>query len=320
MDFKTKPIDIETIVADDGIQVRERLDEEHIADLVAVIEDNRAREIPAVVVFFDGSIHWLADGFHRRAAHVRAASQKIMAEVRHGSKDEAKFFAAGANTRNGMRLTGGDKARAIRLLHATAKGSKMGPTEIARHVGCSRKHVHETLGVSPGNTTQHPVVSARDLKRAAIEATLRAHPERSNQEIADAHGAHRTTVYAIRKELAIPEPPANNTKCDHETIDRLLRGGEHTHQEIADSVGVSTKTVGVRAKAIGIDSRAERKKQRQPRAPHPNDSAERLNARPPKRYDDWLLDMQRLYRRGTDEQRAEFREWLTDEREGERAA
>jgi hypothetical protein len=50
-------------------------------------------EFPPVVVFHDGTDHWLADGFHRLLAHEKAGLVDILADVRQGTKRDALLFA-----------------------------------------------------------------------------------------------------------------------------------------------------------------------------------------------------------------------------------
>jgi uncharacterized ParB-like nuclease family protein len=46
-------------------------------------------KFPPVVVFYDGEKYWLADGYHRLAAHATAGKETIAAEVHEGTKRDA---------------------------------------------------------------------------------------------------------------------------------------------------------------------------------------------------------------------------------------
>jgi uncharacterized ParB-like nuclease family protein len=71
---------------------------------------------PPVSVVYDGSDYWLWDGFHRHEAHEMAGRQKIMAEVRQGTRRDAVLLAAGANSGHGLRRSNDDKRRAVEYL------------------------------------------------------------------------------------------------------------------------------------------------------------------------------------------------------------
>lgn len=73
-------------------------------------------EFPPVVVFHDGTDHWLADGFHRLLAHEKAGLVDILADVRQGTKRDALLFAVGANASHGLPRTNKDKRRAVEIL------------------------------------------------------------------------------------------------------------------------------------------------------------------------------------------------------------
>jgi len=72
--------------------------------------------LPPVVVFYDGTAYWLADGFHRVAAHVKAGRESVLADVRQGHRRDAILHSVGANAAHGLRRTNADKRRAVEIL------------------------------------------------------------------------------------------------------------------------------------------------------------------------------------------------------------
>ena len=62
-------------------------------------------KFPPVVVFDDGKDRWLADGFHCVLAAEQARLRSILAEVRPGTREDAQWFALGANQQHGLRRT-----------------------------------------------------------------------------------------------------------------------------------------------------------------------------------------------------------------------
>ncbi|MFH1418779.1 MAG: hypothetical protein ABII12_10915 [Planctomycetota bacterium] len=119
-----------------SVQVRLKLED---AIVNAYIERMQAGDkFPPVVAFRDGAVYWLADGFHRAEA-VEALKRRIEARVIEGTKEDAAWYALGANRPNGFRMSTGDKERAVK------RALKMRPGEsnvmIANHVGVSDKTV-----------------------------------------------------------------------------------------------------------------------------------------------------------------------------------
>ena len=93
--------------------------------------------IDTVTVFQDGSTTYLADGFHRLEAHRRAGRREIEAEVQSGTREDALWFALGANGTHGHRLTAADKKHAIELaLEAWPERSQR---RIAEQIGCTHQ-------------------------------------------------------------------------------------------------------------------------------------------------------------------------------------
>jgi hypothetical protein len=97
-----------------------------------------------VIVYFDGTDYWLADGFHRIAAARRAfPDQPIEAEVREGSLADAQWYSYGANKTHGLRRTNEDKERAVRNALQHPKAEKLSNGELANHCGVSNETVRK---------------------------------------------------------------------------------------------------------------------------------------------------------------------------------
>lgn len=121
---------ISDIRAEGGTQPRAR------TDLNAVEEYTEAMlagsVFPPVVVFYDGSDYWLADGFHRRNAAIGAGFETINAEVKSGTRRDAILYSVGANATHGQRRTNDDKRRSVLRLLEDDEWSGWSDREIAR--------------------------------------------------------------------------------------------------------------------------------------------------------------------------------------------
>ena len=89
-------------------------------------------KFPPLVVFFDGEFYWLADGFHRHAAHVKNGDVEIDADVREGSKLDAIKFSLSANETHGLRRTQADKRNAVLTALASPEWKELSGREIAK--------------------------------------------------------------------------------------------------------------------------------------------------------------------------------------------
>ena len=130
-------IPIDSLICDAGTHVRAATDDDVIEDYAERLAEGV--EFPPVVVFRHGSDDYLADGFHRVSASRRAGRTEIEAEVHDGTREDALWFALGANRAHGQRLTRKDKTHAVRL--ALQAWPQLSYARIAAHVGCSRQHV-----------------------------------------------------------------------------------------------------------------------------------------------------------------------------------
>lgn len=118
---------------DGNTQARVELDLDTVAEYKAALE--AGVQFPPVVVFFDGTDNWLADGFHRYFAYADKAS--IPADVRQGSKRDAVLFSVGANGKHGKRPTNADKRKAVGILLADPEWAAWSNNAIAKACGVS---------------------------------------------------------------------------------------------------------------------------------------------------------------------------------------
>jgi hypothetical protein len=98
----------------DGTQTRAALDEATVAEYAECYR-NRAK-MPPLVVFFDGSEHWLAEGFHRYFALRKIKHDKpVRCDVREGTRRDAIQYGFTANVAHGLRRTNADKRHAVEM-------------------------------------------------------------------------------------------------------------------------------------------------------------------------------------------------------------
>ena len=127
-----------TEICTEGLQTRAVLDMETVREY-AEAEAERGAVFPPVTLFFDGSKYWLGDGFHRVAMARQQGKKRVAAEVREGTRDDAVWFACGANKEHGLPRTNADKRRALEI--ALKMHPEMSNEAIAQHVGVSRVFV-----------------------------------------------------------------------------------------------------------------------------------------------------------------------------------
>lgn len=134
-----KTLNIKIIRIDGGTQSRERIDEAVVAEYAAAIADGA--QFPPVKVFFDGTDTYLADGFHRYFAHLKANKASIAAEIVNGTLRDAILYSCGANSMHGLRRTNEDKRKAVMLMLEDFEWSEWSDREIARQCGVSHVFV-----------------------------------------------------------------------------------------------------------------------------------------------------------------------------------
>lgn len=134
---KLDKIPILQILTDAGTQTRAGLNHDVIADYAT--EKKSGKKYPPLVVFTDGKLYWLADGFHRLAAATRNQEKIVDCDVRKGTRLDAIKFALGANASHGLRRTNADKRKSVEI--ALAEWPNVADAELARWCAVSQPFV-----------------------------------------------------------------------------------------------------------------------------------------------------------------------------------
>lgn len=130
---------ITEIRTDGGTQPRAQLDMMVVAEYAD--EMQAGNRFPAVIVFYDGSDYWLADGYHRLWAARQTGLEAIDADVRQGTVDDARWFSYAANQSHGLRRSNEDKRRAVEAALQHPKAGGLSDNQIAHHCGVSQPFV-----------------------------------------------------------------------------------------------------------------------------------------------------------------------------------
>lgn len=101
----TQEIEISNLIT--NCQSREATYEDTVSEYAEAMREGE--QFPAVIVYTDGNLFWLADGYHRTHAAMANGYKTIRAEIRQGSFRDAHKFSRKANKKNGRRLTNADK-------------------------------------------------------------------------------------------------------------------------------------------------------------------------------------------------------------------
>ena len=174
---------IKEIVTDAGTQVRAEINETTVEEYAEHLATGGT--FPPITAFRDEDSTYLADGFHRLRAHERAGHTEIDAEVRPGTREDALWYALGANGGHGLRLTGPDKKHAIEL--ALEAWPDLSQTRIANQIGCSHQYVGKVRAqVATSCNLPERTVGKDGKSYPAARETPKAEP-REHEDEAEEH-------------------------------------------------------------------------------------------------------------------------------------
>ena len=138
--MSAKSIQLSAIRIDGGTQSREALNQATVAEYAEAMTEGAT--FPPVTLFFDGSNHWLADGFHRYFAAKQVGFTDMPAEVRDGTQLDAQWASYTVNKDHGLRRSNADKRKAVMGALAHPYGKAKSDNQIAKELGVH----HSTVG------------------------------------------------------------------------------------------------------------------------------------------------------------------------------
>jgi transcriptional regulator with XRE-family HTH domain len=191
---------------DGDTQIRSSLNTEKVVEYAEAMQEGD--KFPPVVVFFDGSDHWLASGFHRYFAALRLGKPEIEAEVRQGTLDDAKDFACEDNARFGLPMTQEDRRNAVIRLLNSPNNNGWTNAEIARRVGVSQMTVGR---IKASLQEKAPEPKTKTFTRKGKEVTVPT--ERLTRKKEDKDGQGRR-AFRHHQRPDIREPETERRDCD----------------------------------------------------------------------------------------------------------
>lgn len=172
----TEPRQIATVrITDDHrAQPRAAIAVEKVQDYID--DMSRGDAFPPLVVFHDGKVYWLADGFHRFYAARGAGVAEIACDVREGALREAILYSCGANAAHGLRRSNDDKRRAVAKLLDDPEWAQWSDNEIARRCavdGTLVARVRREMAHTSGNRSMEPAERTFTHPKTGEPTTMR---------------------------------------------------------------------------------------------------------------------------------------------------
>lgn len=224
---------LESIAFDAGTQIRAAIDQQVVSDYAEAMTSGAT--FPPIVLFHDGNQHYLADGFHRFMAAQRNQFKDIDADVRPGTKEDALWFALGANRNHGKQLTPADKKNAVKLAVSTWGNSK------------SQEAIAIQIGI-PKSTVQYHAAELTKVGQLAPRTVIgrdgKNYPTDRRQQEKMKPGEARVRTKAEREERW--------------TRAREMAAEGYSSHQMAAEFGVEVIGFRERLRANGIDVPADR--------------------------------------------------------------
>ena len=156
----TTQLNLSLVRTDGGTQPRTEINydvvREYAQDMMLGVS------FPPIIIFFDGTDYWLADGFHRYYGAKQICREAIDADVREGTRRDAILYSVGTNAAHGLSTT---VVTMVRLSSELKKFSE-------RNYNCSTRHEAKFLSSLLPRFVNHPW---RGLKSTITARLGRSH-------------------------------------------------------------------------------------------------------------------------------------------------
>lgn len=253
-----KTINLLTIRIDGGTQSRVELNNAALAEYVDALKGGA--DFPPVVVFFDGTDNWLADGFHRYHAYRTAGLASIPADVRSGTTRDALLFSLGANAGHGLRRTNDDKRKAVTVALTDGEWGKWSDNAIAKLCGVSQNFVsemHRSLksDLSDGFDTPRTFTTKHGTQAVMKTAAIGKKPEATEPETAPAEPAPQPAQDDGAPDEAELQSVAAAETAQQETMALLLATDAPLAAAAEENTRLRLQVVQLSARIVGLQNK-----------------------------------------------------------------
>lgn len=238
---------VASIRIDGGTQPRQSINEQVVSEYAEALQ--AGEKLPPVVVFHDGTDHWLADGFHRYHAHRKAKRKDIAADVRNGTRRDAVLFSVGANAAHGLRRTNEDKRRAVQTLLEDAEWSKWSDRQIAEACGVSVPFVGAIRRPEVAQRQQEARAksSIGDASKA-VDKCNPITPEREPEEAAQ----RRDEAAELKEMLAEQAAQFEETLAENTALQKVVDADDQLAEAAAQIKRLTAENLKLRERITGL--------------------------------------------------------------------
>jgi hypothetical protein len=125
-----KMIKLDDIRIDGGTQYRDQINQDVVKEYAEKMREGE--KFPAVQTVFDGTTHWLVDGFHRYFASHDVGFKDMEVIYKPGTQEEAQVIAFGVNANHGLQRNNATKRKVVEAALAHPKTKDLPNTHIAK--------------------------------------------------------------------------------------------------------------------------------------------------------------------------------------------
>jgi len=240
-----KQVKLDDIRIDGDTQGRSVIDQPTVYSYVESMKEGD--EFPLIETVFDGSTHWLVDGFHRYHAFKLLGLKEVQVKYKPGTLEEAQVASFGVNGRHGKPRTNDDKRKVVlaALQHSLTKDKST--YEIAKICCVSQPFVAAIR--NPEVAAKQKDAKEKSTVKKAQEITEATAPESITNQISNPEVPRADDGAPSREEIEASEEAI---KADQEMMYKMLEADDALAVAVEENKRLNLRVSQLEARLRGL--------------------------------------------------------------------
>jgi flagellar biosynthesis GTPase FlhF len=254
---KTETLSIDLLRLDGDTQSRVDVNSETVEEYAELIAADKTKwPFGPLTVYHSGSVYYVADGFHRTLAAIKAGRASVPCDVKNGTARDARFFGMKANDEHGLRMSSAD--RRINVVWMLDNYTDMTQANIAANAGVGVRTVERIVAERKPTPVNPPMAgsSSSETSNTGVPSPPPTKPTPKQRAAAKAKAKAKA---AAAKEKAKVDAAAAKAVKDKEKAEAAAEKARAKAEAAAEKLKAKEEAAAAKAKEKAAAKEAKAK-------------------------------------------------------------
>lgn len=180
---KFEVLSVDLLRLDGDTQARVSVNGDTVDEYAELLGPGKTWPFDNLTVFHDGTDYWVADGFHRTLAAIKAGRASVPCTVMTGTARDARMFGMRANDSHGLRMSREDRRKNVIWLLETYP--TLTQKEIADKTGAGERTVRRIVEEKKDENENRPMAGPPPKTRGKVKKTESKEPTSAEKKEAE---------------------------------------------------------------------------------------------------------------------------------------